>query len=253
MDNNIDEDTFELINKYLSNTLNDHEKTIVQQKINTDPKFEQSIEWVKQNSSSLTKVVANQSKTMAKEWLAQDRNQHQKFYDKKGKSKWLLLGALGLITAALLLYFLVLKSPKTDPIQYAETLLEQPYKNPMILRNSSDNDWSSLISLYKNKRYPEFIIRLKPRINDNSATSEQVLYYAISHLYLEPIDCASAIPQLNNLINKSDGYEEQALWFRSLANLKCNNEQAAKADLKKVISNGSFMVKEAKQLLTNIK
>lgn len=252
MEDNYEIESFELIEKYLNNELDKSEKAEVEERLKNDVSFKETFKWYKEMNSSLPSITAKDAKAQAKGWLLQDRAKHEQLLKKGSNTKWLILGLLVLLGLCALLYFFKANPPKVDPIQYADTLLEQPYKSPIILRNNSNDEWSKLIPLYKTKKYPEFIVRLKPRILDQSATNEQVFYYALSHLYVNPINCNLPIPLFTQLIQSKTGFEDQALWFRSLAHLKCNDEETAKQDLQQVINKGNFKVKEAKQLLSNL-
>jgi len=113
--------------------------------------------------------------------------------------------------------------------------------------NNNEQNWDKAIRAYKDSEYQEVIAIIN---SVDNPTAEQVLYAAISKLYLAEPDNQGAIDDLEKILtNEESIFADQAKWFLALAHSQSNNEAQAKRILKSIINTRSWQHENASQLL----
>jgi len=248
---NIDNKSYNLIEAYINGTLDEAQRIAVEQRLKEDPLFKDWHDWINNSTNDLTAIEAKSKKMQAKAWLEDDRIKPSETNHNSNYPKY-FVAILALILGSIFIYLTIVNRPKKAPQQLVAIALESPYKSPVVLRNTDQTTWSSIIPLYENKEYNRFTEKLSPIINNGQSTAEQRFYFAISYLFQERNECETATPLFQSLVNKRSGFMEQALWYRSLSNINCNELEAAKADLMRLIELGNYKKEEAKELLESL-
>jgi len=154
------------------------------------------------------------------------------------------------ILICVLSYYTISNYNSDNNYQYlASDLLSIKHMAPVTLmgENNNEQNWDKAIRAYKDSEYPEVIAIIN---SVDNPTAEQVLYAAISKLYLAEPDNQGAIDDLKKILtNEESIFADQAKWFLALAHSQSNNEAQAKRILKSIINTRSWQHENASQLL----
>jgi len=169
-----------------------------------------------------------------------------------------LIKFISSIAAALLIcvfsYFAITKSDlSSTQNQLVETYLSQKHTSPVTLMGSDEtkDNWSTAIEAYKKDDYLKVVEIVKSL---DSPTDEQILYSAISKLYLSTPDTTGAIQALKSIVSRPGSLvEDQANWYLALGYLYLEDETSAKPILQSIVQGRFWKHENASQLLNSMK
>ncbi len=249
--NPIDSKTLDKLEKYIRGQLTDVEKQSLELRLKSEPELKEWLNWMKDFSKGIEKVTINEKKALVKDWITEDRENAK---SKRKKTMYILSFVFILCLIGLAFYFTFLK-PNADhsPLERIVNVhLETPYKSPMVLRNAVNDDWQRSIQYYSNRDYVTFLEVNAELIHNGNANNEQKFYLALGSLYKVPPNHHLTEQYLTELLGNHSGYEDLALWYRSLLYLKSSNHSKAKEDLQLLIDRSNFKKDEATELLNFI-
>ena len=128
----------------------------------------------------------------------------------------------------------------------------EPYRNVVapIERGSSQQDEKTQAFIaYEIGEY-QTAVDLFSKLYTNTKDSYYLFYEANAQLKLNKAD--DAIPLLLEHLRTTDTLSDKTHWYLALAYLKIDDYGNAAKSLKKVIDEGKFQIKEAKELLKKI-
>jgi len=151
----------------------------------------------------------------------------------KKKWLWFLLVLLGTGVA----WFINKQNQKAKSPDQIFAEYYKPYDYATTTRNSDQQSLFTLSLLYQEKKYNAFIEQFeKYHKNRTDLNSDLILASGIA--YLESNQPYKAIFQFNKIIeNKDFNFEDQAIWYKSLALFKANEYNQCSTELEKLINN----------------
>lgn len=240
-------DSEKLIQRFLSGQLDEAGQKELADLIENDPELAADLEvestfYAKRNLDLKYKLKQKTTFTVAQE-------------NTPGSTK--LIKLISSIAAALLVcvisYFAITNSGVNAQNQLAQEYLGQKHISPVTLMGTGQTkeNWSTAIEAYKKDDFQKVVAVISTL---EAPTDEQILYSALSKLYLDKPNTSGAIQDLKSIITKpSSLVDDQANWFLALAYLNLSNEKEAEPILKSIVRSKSWNHENASQLLNSIK
>ena len=238
-------DRNELIDKFLTHSLNAEEKLFFDELMVNDPSFKEKVKFFE----DLQKVTEFEDDTFHKAMIADFEAEHQSKKSLFFNSKvWLVAASIAVLIAV----FYVFNLPQTYNTQelFAENF--KPYRNVVqpIVRSADQQDLSTKAFSYYEKREYEMALTLFEELYKETKTPHYLFYKANTLLQLNrPKD---AINDLEAHLKTSDKLVQKTNWYLAMAYLKLDDVANAKKSLKKVIAENAYNAKKAKTLLAKL-
>jgi hypothetical protein len=168
---------------------------------------------------------------------------------RNGQKFWLRIAASVVFVVAAG-YFITVMINRPDTGSFIAAELSEPYPVSNIFRSeggASDEDKG--YAAYADKNYRE-AAQYFSKLPDGSQNAGSVSFYlALSNLYMEQYE--NAIVLFESVSISESRYEQQALWYKSLALLKANDQAKAQKILLQIAEDQRhFKHAEAQQLLS---
>lgn len=242
----------EQIEQYLRGEMKGKELEDFEQTMKEDSALVNQVESIKTLPNNLFLLEKERLKAQTKKWIASEKELD--LSDHKGKNQknnrlYKYIGASAAAIAIVVMASLWMFNSNQNLNSRTESLIAQYHKGPVTLRASSDKDWEGAIQSYANRNFNQMINQMTPIIEKNGATTEQLFYFALAHLYTNPEQYDKALSYFNQAESQdASSYAEEIAWYRALIFIQKEEFGKAKTELQKIKSSSRYGV-EAESLL----
>lgn len=229
----------ELIEKYIQNRLTPQEKRTLDNLIDTDPNFKNTLKV----QIDLKKAITAADNDAFKELLSKIESTNT--IKRRNYTKWLAAASIVLLVG--LSYVLFINNKPSNDELFSSYF--EPYRNviqPIERGGDLQDEITIAFTAYEKGEYKK-AFELFSKLHTSTNESYYLFYQANALLKLEK--AKEAIPLLLEHLKTKDTLTQKSRWYLALAYLKLNNKNEAKAVLKKVITDGNYKKKEASELL----
>ena len=235
-----------LIEKYIQNRLNSEERKKFDALYKNDANFRKEILFqkdLKKVASLNDKMDDSEFRGFINDLEHKAKNRRPYFFS----GKWLAAASILLLLG--ITYFITIYNSASDDIF---TDYFEPYRNviqPIERGNALDNDKSKAFKFYENGEYKKAIL-LFTTLYQKTNESYYLFYKANALMKTNRVN--EAIPLLDAYLSKKEMFTDKAQWYLSLAYLELKDTAKAKTYLNHVVSNKSYKLKEAKEILKKL-
>ena len=243
------EEDYILFEAYLAEELSVEEKTIFENRLETEVAFKEGFKTYKELSGFLEHTIKNEEETNAfKSNLKSISNQHfnktQNTSEEKKKSTTFSLLKYAIAACVALMIGITTFNQFSNP-----TYSDFNTHEPMTAVRGSIKDLIAATKAFNNEEYEKANTLLKKLLEDDPENTEIQLYYAITNIELDNFKVADT--ELNKIIIGKSAYKDKAFWYAALSRLKQRKIDATIVLLKQV-SEDSDDYKEAQKLLKKL-
>ena len=233
----------EFIEKYIQNKLSAEEKRSFDKLVMQDAEFKEDVKW----HENLKRVTEHKDDADFKTLISEIES--KQVVKSKNFTKWIAAASIVLVVGVSYFFF---SNDNTNSNKLFTDYFE-PYRNVIqpIERGNSLQDEKTLAFIAYEKGDYKKAITLFSKLYKSTDESYYLFYQANALLKLEK--AKEAVPLLLEHLKTKDTLTPKSRWYLALAYLKLNKKEKAKISLKKVISDGKYKTKEARELLKKIK
>ena len=235
---------YEMIESYLAGELQGEELQAFTKELQTNEALASEVLLY---DSIQKDMIQNHQTSLGTEKLRQSTSTLNKEYFKKQTAsvvpmrRWLYLAAAAAVACLLLLNNPFTK--ETNESLFAANSKEIPALTT-VRGNADDN--TAAIALYNQKDFTAAIPKLELQLTKNAADNELLLALGVS--YTKTNAGVKAIATLDKLIAKNNAYQDEAKWWKALAQIQDKNNGAAVETLNS-ISNASDKKQQVDKLM----
>ncbi|SEB73337.1 hypothetical protein SAMN04489761_1601 [Tenacibaculum sp. MAR_2009_124] len=257
-----------LIERYLKNELDNKERTVFEERLRTDGEFNEKVNFEKElfntfnenewsfhhnNEEDLKDLESYFEKEEVKELQQNIKSSFESIKKKKPTKvrKLYFISIAASITVLLGLFLLKPFNTKLNSNALFEYYL--PTEELPTFVNRGDNDLEDLVrgeNFYRSKNYKRASDTFNTILEKKDASVGAYIYAGLSYAQLGEYEKSEKI--FDRLIQSDLIDAEKGYWYKSLVNLKSNNIEKAKEDLRYIITNSLYHKKEAQELLKKL-
>lgn len=235
------EDDDILIERYIQGSMSTKEIEDFEMRLSIDEAFRKSYD--------SSKAAFNFIKEAGRIELKETLNSFEKSKQKTIKSRRIYLIAASVVLL-MGFYFMTDFFSSKSTLQVYELYFET-YDAPSILRGDLIEDtpiWDTAVDFYKNENFNEALNNFEQA--ETYILKDKVAFYiAMCELELENSNLDTTLHRLKNISKGNSNYQEQALWYYALGNLKKGNKKEALNSFEEIIKNQSFGHEKAKEII----
>ncbi len=236
-------DKEQLIQGYITNTLSETDKKIVEKRLKTDEDFK--VAFGAHNDVVMAYKLAEAQSL---------KETFQKLEQKKSKNTRFSISKIGYSAIASVLIIGLLYIFNNDPTGndlFNSNFTSYPNTYQPVTRNISENENSEAFIAYENKDFQNAELAFE-KILKTSENPNIRFYYAMTLLNTAKFD--QALAQLNGITTDNHEYTEETLWYKALIYLQKEDFKNAKTSLEALDRlNSSFKSNERTQILKELK
>ena len=249
-------ENIELIEKYLNDELSASELMQFESLQKTDSEFAEEVQLAITLNADFNVQQKKRWQAMLKEQGAKVETPVRQLTPRTSAVNWMRsIAAVFVLGLGLALAWMMFSSPDIDSVASAQ--LENIYEDPTPMRDSAegaeDVNWTNAINAYEEKNFSLATIAIEKSIEKNPTNlGEKYFYLGVSQMYEDAPDYEVAMTNLKKGKELNRLFKSQADWFMSLACLKLNKKEEAKALLQEVVNADNWGKAEATALLNQL-
>lgn len=231
----------ELIDKYLTNSLNEEEQKVFDELMAGNDEFREEVRLIE----NLQKVAEVEDDAAARELIAEFEGAFQpKRFNRK---IWLVAASIAVLIA---ITYIFTGQPVDSQLLFAENF--EPYRNvvhPIVRGNEQADLKTEAFKAYEKKAYKR-ALELFDRLHKDTGEPYYLFYKANALLALNRPE--EAITTFKDHLKTQDTLVQKTPWYLAMAYLKLEDMSMAKETLEKVVSQDSYNAKKARMLLDKL-
>jgi len=250
-------DNLELIEKYLNEELSANELMQFESLQKTDSEFAEEVQLAVTLNADFNVQKKKRWQAMLKEQGAKIETPVRQLTPRKSAVNWMRsIAAVFVLGLGLALAWMMFSSPDMNSLASAQ--LENIYEDPTSFMGEDtgtveDSNWENAIKAYEEENFSLATIAIEKSIEKNSTNlGEKYFYLGVSQMYEDAPDYEVAMTNLKKGKELNRLFKSQADWFMSLACLKLNKKEKAKALLQEVVNADDWGKAEAIALLNQL-
>lgn len=235
------------IEAYLEGTMTSEERLAFEQRLSQEPVLSKSYE----SELAALELIKEAGRLELKNTLEDfDTQMQEETIRKRVIPLWaknaMRVAAMLLLFAGVYQVFLTFGGVHTSEVY--DTYFEA-YEAPSMERDGSESpNWKLVVASYQNGAYKEtipFLQQSKGEVPDYLIA----FYTGISHMASQKPDLEKAVQNFDEVLTTDNDYHQQAEWYKALALLKMEKEEAAKVIFKKIVAAKNYQYEEAESIL----
>ena len=232
-----------LIEKYLKGTLNEKEQAEFNTLRGTDKAFNEEVIF-HENLRDVLSAENDPVRTMVEEFESENTSESSR----TEPWKHLLVAASFFAILGLAIYFNLTRPVSSSDLYNVYYENFPNVVNPTV-RGAEIDAADAAFEAYENGRFEEALARFS-ELHATEGTDYYLFYMANSQMELERSD--EAIELLQEFEKTKDSMADKAGWYKALAYLQKDDQEKAKAELKKVIEDKAYNANKAEELLAEL-
>ncbi|AHM59365.1 hypothetical protein D770_05490 [Flammeovirgaceae bacterium 311] len=247
----------EHIRNYLNNKLSPAEKAAVEVRMKKDVEFEALFREMNLIIQGIKRYSRQQQldKLKALESTIKHKN-HTPSAKSRSFGYWSIAAAIAFILIGSVIAILFLQAP-SGPELYSQYYNPYPNIFESTARSGDDEETSSLsneaFGAYGSGRYQEAVkyFQLMMEKPDSNEMPKDVILLYLGNSYLA-IDSTAAAVKAFSAIEEGSSVDDQALWYKAMAQLKSNDMEIAQLTLEKLAASSGSYAEKARNVLQEI-
>jgi FimV-like protein len=233
----------ELIDKFITNSLNEEEQKIFDDLMANDEDFQKEVRLVE----NLQKVAEFEDDAETRQLIADFEASHHPKPNKFNRKIWLVAASIALLAV---LTYIFTDSKVDSQLLFAENF--KPYQNVVhpIVRSAEQADLKTeAFKAYENGAYKR-ALELFDLLHRDTGEPFYLFYKANALLALNRPE--EAITAFKNHLKTKDTLVEKTYWYLAMAYLKSGDTDMARKSLQEVVSKDVYKADKAKVLLDKL-
>ena len=232
-----------LIEKYLKGTLSEKEQAEFDTLRGADKAFDQEVIF----HENLKAVLAAESDAVRE--MVEDFESEQPLKSSTTGVWKKLLVAASIFAVLGLAVFYNLSQPISSSDLYENYFERYPNVVKPMVRGAEPDAADKAFDAYDNERFEEALTRFTT-LYETDGSADYLFYKAITFLELERAE--EAIELLEKYAASNDKGSDKAIWYLAMAYLQLDDQEQARAELKKVMEEKAYNAGRAEELLAEL-
>ncbi|MEK6477071.1 tetratricopeptide repeat protein [Catalinimonas sp. 4WD22] len=240
----IEEKDIELIEQYLGDSLDAEERTLVEQRLASDPEFKRRVEMMRELNDMYSSEAEDFRALLERTYQEYEQEKPQTSFVKQ---YWLVAAS---VTIALLIaaYFLFLSNAADLQQLYAENFSLPPDNLTVRTELPEQELINAAMENYTNGQHQQASVLFAQALEAQPDSIPILFYSAVNHMALEEME--QAVSQLQEVTAQGNSsYLMPARWYLALVYLQMNQQAEAERVLIELQNSSSSYADKAEELL----